>query len=199
MTKNDFLNKLTEALFGLPHEEVKKSIDYYSEIIDDAVEDGEAETAVIARLGSIEDIAEKIINETPLRKFVKEDVKNYNMSLPVVLLIIISSPVWLPILTAIFAVAFSLYISIWSIVASLFAVFAALALSGVSALIISPFLLFVRPLKAMLLFGTALMCIGLSVFMFYLSVWSAKMIVKLTVLIARKTKNIFIRKGSGVK
>lgn len=199
MTKNEFLNKLTESLSGLPQEEIKKSIDYYSEIIDDAVEDGEGEAAVIERLGSINDIAEKIINETPLRKFVKEDVKNYNISLSVILLLIIGSPVWLPILTAAFAVVFSLYISIWSVVVSLFAVFAALVLSGVALLIGSPFLLPVKPIEAMFAFGAALVCAGLSVFVFYLSVWSAKITIKLTVFIARKIKDIFIKKGSEAK
>lgn len=199
MTKNEFLNKLTAALSGLPQEEIQKTLDYYSEIIDDAVEDGEDEQTVTARLGSIEDIAEKIINETPIRKFVKEDVKKHNISIPVIMLLIIGSPIWLPILIAVLAVLFSLYLTIWSIVASFFAVFAALALSGLGLLIMSPFLVFVRPLKAMFAFGTALACIGLSVFLFCLSVWSVKMTVKLTLFIIRKVKNIFIRKGSEAK
>lgn len=199
MTKNEFLNKLTAALSGLPQSEMQKTMDYYSEIIDDAVEAGEDEQAVIARLGNIDDIAEKIINETPIRKFVKEDVKHYHISAPVIVLLIIGSPIWLPILISILAVLFSLYLTIWSVIVSLFAIFAALALSGVAMLIISPFLLFVRPLKAMLSFGAALACIGLSVFMFYISVLCAKMIVKLTVLTARKIKDIFIRKGSEAK
>lgn len=199
MTKNEFLNKLKAALSGLPQSEMQKTMDYYSEIIDDAVEEGEDEQSVIARLGNIEDIAEKIINETPIRKFVKEDVKKHNISVPVIVLIIIGSPIWLPILVSIAAVLFSLYLTIWSLIASLFVISASLALSGIATLILSVVLLFVRPLKAMLSFGTALACIGLLVFMFYLSVWCAKMIIKLTVFMVRKTKDIFIRKGSEVK
>ncbi|MGN0107861.1 MAG: DUF1700 domain-containing protein [Hominilimicola sp.] len=199
MNKNEFLNQLTSALSGLPQEEIKKTLDYYSEIIDDAVEDGDDEQEVIARLGSIEEIAEKIINETPIRKFVKEDVKSYNMSIPVIILLIIGSPIWLSLLISVFAVVFSLYAAIWSVVAALFAVFAALALSGVALIIASPFLILVKPVEAMFSFGTALICAGISVFLFFLSVWSAKMIIKLTILTVRKIKDIFIKKRSGVR
>lgn len=199
MNKNDFLNQLTSALSGLPQEEVKKTLDYYSEIIDDAVEDGDDEQEVIARLGSIDDIAEKIINETPIRKFVKDNVKSYNMSIPVIILLIIGSPIWISLLTAAFAVVLSLYAAIWSVVASLFAVFAALALSGVALIIASPFLIPVKPVEAMFSFGTALVCAGLSLFLFFLSVWSAKLVIRLTVLIGRKIKDMFMKKRSGVR
>lgn len=199
MNKNEFLEKLTSALSGLPQEEKKKTLDYYSEIIDDAVEDGDDEQEVIARLGSIDDIAEKIINETPIRKFVKDNVKSYNMSIPVIILLIIGSPIWLSLLTAAFSVVFSLYAAIWSVVAALFAVFAALALSGVALIIASPFLIGVKPVEAMFSFGTALVCVGVSVFLFFLSVWSAKLVIRLTILIGRKIKDIFIKKRSGVR
>lgn len=199
MNKNDFLNRLAAALAGLPQEEIKKTIDYYSEIIDDAVEEGESEQTVIARIGSIDEISEKIINETPLSKFVKEDVKKHNISVPAIILLIVGSPIWLTILIAVCVVLFSLYLTVWSIVASFFAVFAALVLSGAALLIITPLLLTVRPLKAMLAFGMALLCAGLSVFVFYLSVWSAKMIVRFTIYSVRKIKDIFIKKGSAAR
>lgn len=195
MNKNDFLNALTAALAGLPQEERQKTLDYYSEIIDDAIEDGKDEQTVIAGLGSINEIAEDVINSTPISRFVKEDIRKRSISIPVIILLIIGSPVWLPLLLAFFSAAFSLYLTIWSVIAVLFVIFAALALSGAAMLIASPFLLFVRPLKAMLSFGSALFCLGLSVFMFYLSVLSAKITIKLTVFTARSIKNIFIRSG----
>lgn len=39
MNKDEFLNDLRHALKGLPYEEVNKTLDYYSELIDDAVEE----------------------------------------------------------------------------------------------------------------------------------------------------------------
>ena len=35
MNKDEFLNDLRHALKGLPYEEVNKTLDYYSELIDD--------------------------------------------------------------------------------------------------------------------------------------------------------------------
>ncbi|MCI8403982.1 MAG: DUF1700 domain-containing protein [Clostridia bacterium] len=194
MTKNEFLDKLRSALAGLPQEEIEKTIDYYCEIIDDAIEDGEDEQSVIGRMG-IEDIVEKIINETPIRKFVKEDVRRRNLSTSFIILLILGSPIWFPVLTALVTVAFSLYIVIWTLVAVLFVVFAALAVSSVAMLIMSPLLIIARPIKAMFAFGSALVCAGAAVFMFYLSVWSAKLTVKFTLLMIRSIKNNFIKRS----
>lgn len=199
MNKTDFLDNLQNALTGLPHEDMQKTIDYYSEMIDDAVEEGEDEPAVIERLGSIEDIAEKVINETPLRRFVREDMKKRNMSAAVIILLIVSSPLWLVFLATVFAVGFSLYMVMWSVVLSFFAIFAALAISAAAMLVISPFFLAVRPLKAMFAFGAALLCAGLTVFLFYISVYSAKAVIKFTVFLGRNIKGVFIRKESEMK
>ena len=152
MNKQEFLKRLTSALAGLPQEEVKKTVDYYSEIIDDAVEDGKDESEIISGFDSVEEIAERVINETPIRKFVSEDVKKRNISVGAVVLIIVGSPLWLPILIAIFAVLFSIYIAIWSVIISLFAVFGALALSAVAMIILAPIMVFVRPVKAIFAF-----------------------------------------------
>ena len=40
MTKQEFLRELWNRLTELPQEDVEKSLDYYSEMIDDRVEDG---------------------------------------------------------------------------------------------------------------------------------------------------------------
>lgn len=199
MNKQEFLKRLTAALSGLPQEEIRKTVEYYSEIIDDAVEDGREEGDIIRGFDSVEEIAERVINETPIRKFVTEDVKKRHISVGAIVLIIIGSPVWLPILAAVFAVLVSVYITIWSFVISLFSVFAALSLAAVGMIILAPIMMFVRPVKAMFAFGLALLCAGLAVFMFYISVWSAKLIIKFTVFLARQIKKAFIRKGSEIR
>lgn len=194
MTKNEFLDKLRSALAGLPQEEIEKTIDYYCEIIDDAIEDGEDEQSVISRM-SIEDIVEKIINETPIRKFVQEDVKRRNLSASFIILLILASPIWFPVLTALLTVAFTFYIVIWTIVAVLFIVFAALAVSSVAMLIAAPLMIIARPIKAMLAFGLALASAGMAVFMFYLSIFCAKLTIKFTLLSIRGIKNVFIKRS----
>ena len=40
MTKTEFLEQLKNSLTGLSEEDIKKSVDYYEEMIDDRMEDG---------------------------------------------------------------------------------------------------------------------------------------------------------------
>ena len=57
MNKQQFLNALAEALKKLPREERYRTLSYYDELIDDRIEDGQNEYAVVESLGSPEAIA----------------------------------------------------------------------------------------------------------------------------------------------
>ncbi len=195
MNKYEFLEKLKNALAGLGEEEIKKSTDFYAEMIDDAVENGENEEEAVARLGSVEEIAQKIINETPLAKIVKENVKGHKLSASNIALIIICSPVWLPVATGLFAGAVSVYFAIWAVIASLFAVFAGLLLGGLMLIAAAAPTALSEPAKAGLMLGLGLVCMGVSVFVFYLSVIISKLFIRLTMLGIRKIKGMFMRKG----
>ena len=46
MRKNEFINEIRGALRGYPHNEVENSIEFYSEIIDDRMENGMSEEDV---------------------------------------------------------------------------------------------------------------------------------------------------------
>lgn len=195
MNKQEFLNALEGALAGLGEEEIKKSVDFYAEMIDDAVENGENEEEAVARLGSVEETAQKIINETPLSSLVKENIRGHKWSALTVVLLIIGSPIWLSIAASVFAVIISLYISLWAIAVSFFAVCVSLAVAGLAFVVSAPFMAAAVPAKSMLCFGMGLVCMGVSVFIFYLSVIISKLIIRLTVFIIRKIKGIFVRKG----
>ena len=79
MNKQEYLEALNKALSGIPESEKQKTLDYYTEIIDDAMEEGEEEASIIARLDAPSDIGRRLIDETPLRKFVTEDVKKHKI------------------------------------------------------------------------------------------------------------------------
>lgn len=197
MNKNEFLTRLSQALSELPQSEIQKTLDYYTEIINDAIEDGKNEYEIVSQLGSINDISQKIIAETKPKNDANSGVnyKSRKITLPVIILLIISSPVWLPVAVAFFAVILSVYISVWSIVAALYAITLSLSISGLVFLVSAPFLLFdANPVKAMFMFGSALTCIGAGILILYLSMWCAKAVIKLTVYLANKTKRIFRRK-----
>lgn len=63
MNKLEFINALGEKLTLLPPEEVTGILSYYAESIDDRMEDGMDEEAAIASLGSIDELAQKILAE----------------------------------------------------------------------------------------------------------------------------------------
>ena len=48
MSKTEFLTELKKALEGLPEEDIEKSLEYYSEMIDDRIEDGLSEEEAVA-------------------------------------------------------------------------------------------------------------------------------------------------------
>lgn len=56
MTKNEFIEKLTEALAYLPGRERIRILEYFEEMIDDRIENGMTEEEAIAAMDSIEDI-----------------------------------------------------------------------------------------------------------------------------------------------
>ena len=71
MTKIEFILELKNKLSGLPQAEVDDRLLFYSEMIDDRIEDGMTEEAAVNDLGSIDEIASQIFMDTPLPKVVK--------------------------------------------------------------------------------------------------------------------------------
>lgn len=190
MNKQDFLKELENALSGLPEEEIKKTTDYYCEMIDDAVENGENEYGFIEKLGSVEEISQKIIGETHGYKIKKKtDVSQ-------IILILLSSPIWLPLLVAAFAIIFALYVVMWSIVVTLFSVCTSFAVAAVVLITASVFLAVQMPVRALLFAGFALLLAGLSIWIFYFARLCAKLVIRLSVLVFKKVKEIFIKKGA---
>ncbi len=120
----EFLVELKERLKHLPELEVLKVLSYYSEMIQDRIEDGMDEEVAIKSLGKIDDIVATIEEEIPLSAIVKEKVEKQvkeksNMStgskVLIGALILIGSPIWLSILIAIVAVVFGILFGLWCV------------------------------------------------------------------------------------
>jgi uncharacterized membrane protein len=117
MDKHDFLHALEERLAGLAESDRQASLDFYAEMLDDLTESGMTEADAVASLGSVDAIAEEILMDTPLPKLIKAKMKpKRRMRAWEIVLIAVGSPVWFPILIALFAVALSLYITLWAAV-----------------------------------------------------------------------------------
>lgn len=67
MNKKEFLAALRAGLAGLPEADVQHWLDFYSEIIEDRMEEGMTESEAVADVGSVHTIVTQILSETPKR------------------------------------------------------------------------------------------------------------------------------------
>ena len=171
MTKSAFLSDLRQGLTGLPDSEIEGRISFYSEIIDDRIEEGMSEDDAVNNLGSVDNIVSQILAEIPLTRLVKEKIKpTRSLKAWEITLIIIGFPVWLPILISVLAVILSLFIvaialaiALYSIVISLAAVSVAGIVLGIVSLITGG-----GAVNAFCYIGAALTAAGLSILLFML-------------------------------
>ena len=196
MTKLDFLLTLDRRLGVLPDADRKAPLDYYSEMLDDLMESGMTETDAVASLGSVEAIAEEILMDMPLTKLVKAKMKKRRRMTGIeITLLIVGFPIWLPILISLFAVAFSVYVSLWAAVISLYAADVCLA-AGSLAGFVGAIMMFVggQPASGLLFLGAMLALAGLAILLFFGCNAATKGVCKLGRLTLRGIKACFVRK-----
>ena len=167
MNKQEFTNQLTAALSGLSQEDIRKSVDFYIEMVDDRIEDGMSEEEAVAALGSIDEIKGRILEEIPIGKIVKEKITpKRSFSAVEIALLILGAPVWLPLLLAFIIVGIALYLTFWIIILSLYVVDLSVFLSGIAgivAAIINPFGIGNRIFSA----GCGIALLGVAVLLFF--------------------------------
>ena len=94
MTKADFLQLLERALAQLPEEERRANLEYYSELLDDMLEEGMTEAEATAKLGSPSQIAQSILQEVPLGKLVSTRMKPKSGWTPLaIVLAVVAAPI----------------------------------------------------------------------------------------------------------
>lgn len=62
MDKSEFLQALRLKLYGLPESEIQRTLDYFSELLDDRIEDGMTEREAVASLEPVDQIARQILD-----------------------------------------------------------------------------------------------------------------------------------------
>lgn len=181
MTKQEFLARLRQGLAGLPQENIDEHLAFYSEMIDDRLEDGLSEEEAVAAIGSPEKIAAQIMANTPLSSLnTEKNAPKRKLKTWEIVLLAVCSPVWVPLLFAALAVIFSLLAVLWSLIAALWAVGVSLiagAVSGVFAAVL--FTVQGHGFSALAVLGAALFCAGLAVFLFFGCVAASKGAVRL--------------------
>ena len=182
MDKQEFLAQLRKGLGGLPQKDMEERLSFYSEMIDDRMEEGLSETDAVAAVGSVEEITSQIIGETPLATIVKERVKgSRRLKTWQLILLVLGSPIWLSLGIAAIAVIFSVYGALWSVIISLWAVFSCMVACAFGVAAGSVALLCVgKSVPAMAMLAAGLVCAGLSIFMFFGCTAATKGVLALT-------------------
>ncbi len=195
MNKQEFMTKLRARLIELPRRELQERLNFYSEMIDDRMEEGLSEEEAVRDIGNTDKITSDICAEltpeektfTPLLKREKRKLKGWEIAL-----LAIGSPLWASLLIAAFAVALSLavsavaivislsvaafaviislYAALWAVLISVWAVFAALTLTAPFATLLGILALFAGDfLPGGFMLSGALVTAGLAILMFFAS------------------------------
>lgn len=196
MNKQDFLFQLGEALSGLPQGDIEEQLSFYSEMIDDKVENGLTEEAAVAEIGPADRIASQAIADTPLPRLVRERIRTgQRLRACEIILLVLGFPLWFPLMMAGLAILLSGYIVLWALVLSAWTVWVSFAAVSPAAAVTGVFLACRGSVvQGLLMVSSALVLAGLAVFLFFGCRALTRAIWNLTKRIARGTKSLFLRK-----
>lgn len=196
MTKQEFLAHLRKGLSGLPQDDIEERLIFYSEMIEDQMEEGLSEEEAVLAVGSVEEIVAQVVAETPLAKIAKERIKPKRRLTPgEIVLLVLGSPIWFSLIVAAFAVILALYVSLWAVIISLWAVFisfAACSIACVLACVVH--IMDGHGASSAAILAAGFICAGLSIFMIYGCRTSTKIVLIFTKKLVIWIKNCFIKK-----
>lgn len=197
MNKNEFLAALRAGLDGLPQGDIDNYGEYYAEMIDDRVEDGLTEQEAVADIGELDAILQQILGDASLTQLVRVRAKRARaLTAWEIILLILGSPIWLPLGITAIAVAIILYIVAWALIVSLYAVDLSLAAAWL-CLWVNIFICIAAANSgaAVFSFGIGLACAGLAVLSFFGFNQITKSLVALSKKLMHKIKVSFILKS----
>ncbi len=196
MNKQDFLFQLGEALSGLSQGDIEEQLSFYSEMIDDKVENGLSEEAAVAEIGPAERIASQAMADIPLPKLVREKMKaKRHFQAWEIVLLVLGFPLWFPLLIAASAILLSVYIVLWALVLSVWAVWVSFAAVSPVCAVSGTFLACQgNATQGLLMISAALVLAGLAAFLFFGCKALTRTVWNLTKKIAAGTKSLLLRK-----
>lgn len=206
MKKQEFMEKLKASLWAMPEGDRQRSMDYYGEMIDDRMEEGLSEEEAVAAIGTLDEIVEQIMSESPHAPAVvnqeekqtaqpKQAKEKGRVQPWIIVLLILGAPLWISLVGGLGSGVLGIYVSLWSVVIALYATAFALAVCAIGLLVAAFSLLWIHQFgKGAVLVGGAFVCAGLAILFFLLSNLAAKGLVALTRLIWNGVTGIFKRK-----
>lgn len=198
MNKQEFISELQSRLSALPSDEIDGRLSFYSEMIDDRIEEGLTEEEAVADIGSVDKVVSQIIEEIPLGKMVKEKIKRRRrLRAWEITLIAVGSPLWIVLFAAAFVIILAVYAVIWSLCASAWAVFTALGASAIAGVLAGAAVMVTADtIVGIAVTGAGVFCAGVSIFAFFGCLEATKGLAWLTKRILIWIKNMFVRKES---
>ncbi len=196
-----FLYELSRRLQALNIAEVDTIIAFYAESIDDRIDGGLTEEQAVAELGNMDNIVNEILsdmpqNAPPMQNNTSENAQKSSNKTLWIVLAILGFPLWGPVLIAVTAVIFSLFVALWSLVLSLCLVPVILAFTGVALFVAGIFLFGINAYTAFALLAAALILIGIALMLISLMVLAIKGAAALTKLSANGIKGAFVKKSA---
>lgn len=187
MNRDEFLKALKDELKGLPESEVTQSLEFYSEMIDDRMEDGATEEDAVLSLGNVESIAREILLNLPLKTLVNSKMKteksHKNKRVPLIIALAIPA-----------LIGAILYAVIWVVIASLIVTSVALVPAGVIGIIaaFTPFAAMPANLSLFVI-GCGIAAIGAGIILSFIMIKIAKLYVKFSKVLLLRIKEWLIK------
>ena len=196
MNKRAFIDELRKRLSSMPVKECEERISFYSEMIDDRVEDGLSEEEAIAAIGEIDDIVAQILSDTVCKNNkIEKPKRKRRLKGGEIALLIIGSPLWIVLIAAALIIILSLYLVIWSLIISLWAIFVSCAACGTMGVLWGmSYTISGQGIPGVALIGAGIALLGLAILLFFGSKSSTTGVLKLTKNIILSIKKRFTKK-----
>ena len=195
MKKQEFLDELRNRLQGLPQNDLDDRISFYGEMIDDRMDEGKSEEEAVADIGTVDDIVNEIVKDTPLVKLVKEKIKpKRKLKAWEIVLLILGFPLWFPLVLTALILCLVAYLLIWILVIVCYVVELSLSVAATAA----PVLMIIQAVNGgpvVMYLGICLMCLGGAILLFLGCIGATKLTLKLSKKIITSIKKAFVKKG----
>ena len=162
MNKQEYLSAIRVRIPKMPTEDMERFIAYYSEMIDDRMEDGMTEEEAVAMMDTPDDAVDQI------SKIVKQKIKpTHRLRAWEIVLIVLGSPVWVPLLLTAGILVLSMLVVVFSLLITFYAVVISAAVAGIAGVLaVVPFLMISNVPAAVFMLGCGFAGVGLTILFF---------------------------------
>lgn len=197
MNKREFTSALRDRLRKerVSREEIEDALTYYSEAIDDRMEDGMSEEDAVAALGEIEQAVASVCADRPVvRKAISRVCVSRTAIAVAIVLLVLGAIAWIPLVLALGVLAVAVYLAIWALIASLWLADASLVLMGIVGV---PFLVHATTsgaaLSGVLQMGCAFVMGGLGVLLVPVMSLATGCLIRASLAFARWVGHFFMK------